>query len=266
MPLISDQAVCIRHWDWSETSQTVSLFSRSHGVIRGIAKGSRREKSTFSGGIELMTRGEVVASLKNSDSLTTLTAWDLQETFSPARATLKGFYAGMAVLDVIQHSMMVGDPHPSLFDSMLGSLRAIGTEGSEQLAVTQVLWRALAETGHAPDLGRDVLSGEELAECAVYGFRPGLGGFSQDIKPPPASAEGPMQTMWKVRVETLEMLKMLGGLAAVPTAEHIAALAKVCDAATSKRCIQLLLAYFRYVFSTDASGVTQFVDLEGVGR
>ena len=64
MPAIRDEALCIRHWDWSETSQTVSLFTRTHGLVRGLAKGSRREKSNFSGGIELLTRGQALFILK----------------------------------------------------------------------------------------------------------------------------------------------------------------------------------------------------------
>ena len=91
MAQVRDQAICIRHWDWSETSQTVSLFCREHGLIRGVAKGAKREKSTFSGGLELMTRGEVVASLKNTDTLSTLTSWNLLETFSASRGSLHGF-------------------------------------------------------------------------------------------------------------------------------------------------------------------------------
>ncbi|MHC4990131.1 MAG: DNA repair protein RecO, partial [Planctomycetota bacterium] len=69
MPTIQDQAVCIRHWDFSETSQTVSLLSREHGVIRGLAKGAKREKGTFSGGIDLLTVGEVVAITKRGREL-----------------------------------------------------------------------------------------------------------------------------------------------------------------------------------------------------
>ena len=44
MPIIADTAICIRCWDFSETSQTVSLVTREHGVVRGLAKGAKREK------------------------------------------------------------------------------------------------------------------------------------------------------------------------------------------------------------------------------
>ena len=56
MSRFKDQAVCIRMIDWSETSQIVALLTREHGVLRGLAKGSKRMSpsaiSRFSGGIE----------------------------------------------------------------------------------------------------------------------------------------------------------------------------------------------------------------------
>ena len=87
MPTVIDQAICIRHWDWSETSQTVSLFARDTGIVRGMAKGARREKAPFSGGLEVLTRGEMVAIIKPSSDLANITAWDLQETFPAAQSS-----------------------------------------------------------------------------------------------------------------------------------------------------------------------------------
>ena len=69
MPTITDNAVCIRRWDYAETSQTVSLFLREHGIIRGIAKGAKREKGAFSGGIDLLTRGQVVAMFRQRSAV-----------------------------------------------------------------------------------------------------------------------------------------------------------------------------------------------------
>ena len=83
-----DQALCIRQWDFSETSQTVSLFGRTLGCLRGLAKGSRRERGSFSGGIDVLTRGEVGVILKRDRELATLTEWDTQETFPRLREDL----------------------------------------------------------------------------------------------------------------------------------------------------------------------------------
>ena len=36
MPRFKDQAICIRHFEWSETSQVVALLTQEHGKVRGL--------------------------------------------------------------------------------------------------------------------------------------------------------------------------------------------------------------------------------------
>ena len=59
MAILHDTAICLRCWDFSETSQTVSLLTREPGIIRGLAKGSRRDKGCFSGGFDPVHIGHV---------------------------------------------------------------------------------------------------------------------------------------------------------------------------------------------------------------
>ena len=83
MPRIKDQAICLRLLDWSETSQIVQLLTREHGKVSGLAKGSKRfapsSIARFSGGIELMTGGELLANHKPTTDLLNITEWDLQQ-------------------------------------------------------------------------------------------------------------------------------------------------------------------------------------------
>ena len=44
-----DNVICLGKVTYSESSQIVTLLSKDHGKIRGIAKGARREKGGFSG-------------------------------------------------------------------------------------------------------------------------------------------------------------------------------------------------------------------------
>ena len=122
MPTISDYAICIRRWDFSETSQTVSLFTRESGIIRGLAKGAKREKGKFSGGFDLLTLGQVVAIVKPGRDLATLTEWDLQETNRHLRANLKVNKTALYIADLIHHMLTDHDPHQALFDQLRGTL------------------------------------------------------------------------------------------------------------------------------------------------
>jgi DNA repair protein RecO (recombination protein O) len=237
VPAVIDQAVCIRRWDWSETSQTVSLFARDSGIIRGIAKGSRRERSPFSGGVEVLTRAEVSAIIKPSSDLATITAWDLQETFPALRRSLSAFYSGMYIADVVHHALHERDPHPALFDALLDALRALGDPATDGLAVLRFQWAALTETGYRPNLDRDAVADGPLAPARTVAFVPRLGGFTQDARSGDA-ADG----RWRVRAETLDLLRRVADPSAAdgPAAPD-----------SAQRAARLLDAYFREILGRE---------------
>jgi DNA repair protein RecO (recombination protein O) len=211
---LRDDAICIRHWDWSETSQTVTLLGRQTGLIRGIAKGAKREKAQFSGGLEVLTRGEVVAVARPNAALATLTAWDLQESFPALRRTLRAFHCGMYFADLVQHLVSEGDPHPALFDELVDALRALALPGAEDRALLRFQWAALSEAGYKPELDADVIAGDVLPEAPSYSFRPGQGGLSRDPALPQGAPKGQPGPSWRVRHETVQLLRALSGAAA----------------------------------------------------
>ncbi|MBX3410620.1 MAG: DNA repair protein RecO [Phycisphaeraceae bacterium] len=250
MPLLKDDAVCIRVWDWSETSQTVSLFCRASGLIRAIAKGSKRENSKFSGGLEVLTRGEALASVKNPDTLALLTAWELEETFPAARRSIHTFYAAMACLEIVQRSVTDADPHPGLFDALLHALRSLGTAPEDRDAILGLLWAALVETGHQPELALDVRSQTPLPAAEVYAFFPRLGGLSRD------NTDTGGEEIWRIRAETVSLLRTL---AAPPAMPRIAPAATPPEA--QKRATQLLRTYLRHIIAAETPALDKFIDV-----
>ncbi|MDX2017455.1 MAG: DNA repair protein RecO [Planctomycetota bacterium] len=239
MAQVRDQAICIRHWDWSETSQTVSLFARELGVVRAVAKGAKREKANFSGGLEVATRGEMLAIVKPSDTLANLTAWDLQEVFPALRRKLSIFYAGMYLLDLVQQNIRDHDPHPALFDALLEALRA--TEAGEESARAAVLWfqwRTLVETGIAPELDR------ASGEGGVVGFSARSGG----VVPAPRGAEAGVQ---RVRAETIAALGEVSRAAGPGDV--------MARAETLRRACGLLAWYVREMVGAESAAAEMFL-------
>ncbi len=208
MPTVVDQALVIRIWEYSETSQTVLLLTRANGLLRGLAKGSRRPKSNFSGGFELLTRGEVVAIVKDSTELANVTEWDLQEVFWHPRRDLRAHHAALHMADLIQHAIIDHDPHPGVFDSATGAMRALEGPGAVGRALVEFQWTLLSDMGYQPriepgDVGRDPWI---FAEAAGTLARPGAGA-----------------TGWKVRPETVRMLRALeSGADAASSAPEVA--------------------------------------------
>lgn len=231
MATITDQAICIRHWDFSETSQTVSLFTREHGVLRGLAKGARREKGPFSGGIELLTRGEVVAIIKPGRDLATLASWGLSEVFSSLRRSLEAARVGFYFADLVHRMVSDHDPHMRLFEAMRGALRSLESGDERAASLVRFQWALLDETGYRPVLDRDTDTGKELQGTDPLGFSPRAGGVL-------AHTDGP--GTWRVRAATVAHLR------AVEREPDSAS----ADLVTTRRAARLLAAYLREIIGT----------------
>lgn len=242
MPTIVDQALVIRHWDFSETSQTVALFCREHGVVRGLAKGSRREKSRFSGGLEVLTRGEMVAITKHGAELATITEWDLQEVYWATRRDLGAHRAGLYVIDLIYHAIIGDDPHPKLWDHTAHALHAIADPAARAAEVMRFQWRLLVELGYKPNLG----AGAPTPRGHVFRFNPRAGGLVGDG--PAGNGAGIGGEEWRVRADTIGLLRELEGHepAEAPATHSVAAPAQTID-----RASRLLAEYLRVLLDRD---------------
>lgn len=237
---IVEQAIVLRHWEFSETSQTVSLFTRGFGMLRGLAKGARRERSAFSGGFEVLTRGEISAIVKSGSDLATLTEWDLQEVYWAPRRSLFAHRAGLYLVDLVRHAVTDEDPHEGLWDALDSALRLL-LEQRDFEQVLRLQWALLVETGYRPRLEVDVLSGEALARGEdTYGYAARAGGLVRD-----PGRSGP-DFIWRVRGDTIDVLRRLDESGALFSEEDPGA-----PAESIERASRLLAAALSEVLSRD---------------
>ena len=203
MPRIKDQAICIRHIDWSETSQVVVLLTQAHGKLRGLAKGSKRQSPSsverFSGGIELLTMGQVVAVTKSTAELATLTEWDLQNDYHHLRTNFRGQRLAMYAADLSNAMLADEDAHPVVFDVMSEFLAALSDEKKHPGALLRFQWALLQDCGYRPELDRDVRLGDALGQSKAYTFDPVAGGLTVE--------NGVAD--WRVRKQTVSLLRKL---------------------------------------------------------
>ena len=193
MAILSDTAICMRCGDYSETSQTVSLLTKEYGIIRGITKGSKRNNGSFSGGFDPLTRGHIVARIKASSDLATLTEWQLEHVWWSTRNSLQVNKASIYMADLVGRLINDQDPHTNVFDSF--SLALDRMDGGHDVAwpVLRFQWALLVETGYQPTL---TTSGDEL----VVAFSSKIGGVVEDT--------GEIDRV-RVRKETVEVLRLL---------------------------------------------------------
>ncbi len=237
MARIKDQAICVRMLDWSETSQIVVLLTAEHGLVRGLAKGSKRFSPSsiarFSGGIELLTGGQVVGNIKPNVELMNITEWDLQQPYRHLRQNLRLHHLSMYGADLVAAMLADHDPHKRTFDALTTFLEELslppeappevppevpegalstsrtltacaseasgGTSGgaSGGGALLRFQWDILQDSGYRPNLDEDILTGKPLPKRPTYHFHPLRGGFSSQAA----------RQSWGVRQQTIDLLK-----------------------------------------------------------
>jgi DNA repair protein RecO (recombination protein O) len=156
--LTKDLAICIRTTDYSETSQILTFFTRDTGKISAIAKGSKRQKSSFGGPFEIFSYGKIVFADSNKEKLATLTEFEPAyggAGFSSLSANLFRLNCCLFAAEVLNKLTHDYDPHPQLFDDFLQFLKNT-SEGSKNLdmLVLLILFQLslLKETGLQPVL------------------------------------------------------------------------------------------------------------------
>ncbi len=249
MGTISDEAVCIRRWDFSETSQTVSLLTRRHGVLRGLAKGAKREKSTFSGGFDLLHRGNIVAIVKPGRDLATLTEWHLIAPCWAVRKSLAANRVGLYVVDLVHHMLTDADPHPGLYEALMDMLDALDADAPAiNLALLRFQWTLLRECGYQPELAHDAQNGETLPAGGTLAFSPQAGGVVADTGGP---------DRWRVRRATIDALQAIVG----GESER-----KKISPAAIDRANRLLAAYLRELMGQELATMAWLTGTDLGGR
>ncbi|HEY8667697.1 MAG TPA: DNA repair protein RecO [Tepidisphaeraceae bacterium] len=180
MPLVHDRCICVRKFEYSETSQILTLFSRDHGLLRLIAKGAHRRtkagSSKFDGGLDLLDVGAAVFTHDPAKELGALTEWKLQEGHLELRNSLRGIYLAQYAAELVGLLIEEHDPHPELFDRFEASLPEFAQTRVEEAFLAFEL-DLLRETGYLAMLSQCASCGQEISEREGCCFSPARGGI-----------------------------------------------------------------------------------------
>jgi DNA repair protein RecO (recombination protein O) len=120
--LTNDHAICIRAVDYSETSQIVTFFARQTGKVPVIAKGAKRQKSSFGGPIEMFSYGTIMFSDTGREKLAALAEFEPIAgvvNYPVLSADIFALNSCLFAAELVNSLVNDYDPHPALFDALL---------------------------------------------------------------------------------------------------------------------------------------------------
>ncbi len=186
MPVYRDEAIVLRVQKLGEADRIVTLLTRGHGRVRGVAKGVRKTTSRIGARLEPFSHVDV--QLYEGRSLDTVTQ---VESIAAHGATLSSDYpkwtAGTAMLETAER-LTPEEREPSVpqFALLVSGLRSlVASEHDPGLILDAYLLRSLAIAGWSPSF-------DDCARCGAPGphraFSIASGGVMCGSCRPPGSA------------------------------------------------------------------------------
>jgi len=174
------RGIVLRKYDFSETSQIVSILTRDFGRLRVLAKGSRRvSKKRVPGFLDHLSRVEIVFIPKPGDQLSTLTDHEIVDDFRGLRRPLRRLAHAYLLAELFDLAAQDGQTDRPLHELAVGSLARLERSpprGVEALSFAAEL-RLLRCAGFGLGFERCVATGTPLARCRSPRMSFALGGL-----------------------------------------------------------------------------------------
>lgn len=173
-------AFVLHHYDWSETSLILDLFTREQGRLAVVAKGAKRPYSQLRSVLLPFQRLQVGLSKPSRDErsegeVQTLRSaeWAGGHTLPSGAALFAGYYLNELLLKLLARQ----DPHPRLFDAYAATLPLLREDEDQrsQAALRAFELRLLADLGLLPDLSVVTQTQRALDAERLYMLSPEMG-------------------------------------------------------------------------------------------
>lgn len=157
MAVYHADAIVIRSREYGESDRILTIFSRENGKIQAIAKGVRKPKSRQRGGTQLFTYADFL--IHKGSSLDTVSQVSPKESFPHLWDDLDRTLAATGVAELLDISVMTGQPQPELFTLTLTCFFLLA-HYEPMLVLCAFTLRLMTILGYSPVLG-------ECAECGA---------------------------------------------------------------------------------------------------
>lgn len=174
MPLYTSNAIVLRRTNFGETDRIVTLYTREHGKVSGIAKGSRKPISRLAGSTEILTYGKY--QLAGGRTLDIITQVDVKESFQKIHADLHRVAHAMYIAELTDKLVEEQESTPDIFDLLLSTLYLLQRPNDPEKITHMFELQFMTLMGYEPSLNICIRCGKTPTTRDLF-FSPSLGGL-----------------------------------------------------------------------------------------
>ena len=154
MPLHDSEAIVLRTYPLGDADRLVSLLTRDHGRLRGVAQGARRPKSRFGAALEPLTYLRITYYERETRDLVRISHCDIQESFLDIQQDYRASLAMALVAEITEAVLPEREPQDAAFRLLLHVARNVRESRRADLALGYFLVWTMRLAGWLPDLDR----------------------------------------------------------------------------------------------------------------
>ncbi len=164
--VLDEPAFVLHHYDWSESSRILEVFTRHHGRVALVAKGAKRPTSHLRAvllplqPLSLCYGGDAeIRTLKSAE-------WAGGHVMPSGEALLSGYYLNELLLRLLARD----DAHPALFDTYRQTVKVLASGLDNTIAPLLRTFELLLlrDIGFLPDLSAQTLTLQALQAHTSY--------------------------------------------------------------------------------------------------
>jgi len=123
MPVIETESLVLRTYNLAEADKIVLLFTREHGIVRGVAKGAKRLKSRFGSGLEPLSVVRASYFQKETLELVSIQNIELLRSNFTAASDPEFLEKFAYLIDILVASVPPHDPNETLYRMVCAALQ-----------------------------------------------------------------------------------------------------------------------------------------------
>jgi DNA repair protein RecO (recombination protein O) len=167
MPLKQSEAIVLRTYPFHESDLVVTLFTRTEGKLRGVARSAKKSRRRFGGALEPLTYVKVAFLERERQELARLDSCEVLESPLSSEVSYPRLFALGHVAELLDELLPDREPNDAVFRLALSVVRALSS-GDFRLPITYFeLWMARL-MGYLPELSQCLACGRALNGSRAY--------------------------------------------------------------------------------------------------